>query len=382
MLPLKNSDSNLQRIKKARVNVRANEPVKAIARMMMTACYVAAVIFDILLFVPRVVAGKLSPVKRPPAPPERYNMDPEEEAALKQAIEDSLEACSQRHQWYLTADCKKRTLDRTFRYYCRSKRYYAPVLLLWADYLLKKASLEKRKLCFLARDGIPPYEVAKILLKKYPERYPETTEDHCKLLWISREVVDRAYGKEKKYKKSILKRYLRQVGIDDADTWLYIDTGCTASRRHKILDMLGLDFYNTTFIYEFLTSRNSTINGFLDSNSYALPGICFPMAKQANYWLEDTHQTNKKRARTLLPRGDRLVPSSEVVDNGTHGDLIGEMTDNPEEFMLRKWSFRSLLDFAHDTDPHECVFEEARARLNYVLLEIQKGNMETYLTHN
>jgi hypothetical protein len=83
-----------------------------------------------------------------------------------------------------------------------------------------------------------------------------------------------------------------------------------------------------------------------------------------------------------LRRGDLLVPSSDVVDNGTPGDLIGEMTDDPEEFMLRKWSFRSLIDFAHDTDPHECVFEEARARLNHVLMEIQKGNIETYLTHN
>lgn len=167
---------------------------------------------------------------------------------------------------------------------------YVPVLVEWIKNLLIRAKRENLHLVFLARDGIPPFEVARIV----QERNPEFSSIGISCVYLSRTVVSDS--------QENLQHYLEQQSFvreakDEGKNLLFLDLGFVGSMIPKIqkaLNAVGISNDPNQEInrisFEFLISASDRVHGYVGNLSSLLSSVRSAGKNRGIYWVEDTHQ--------------------------------------------------------------------------------------------
>ena len=259
---------------------------------------------------------------------------------------------------------KCRMISHVASSYVRSKKIYGPVVRLWVEHLLQRANTNQRKLVFMARDGIPPYLVAKELMKKkeYQEKYPNLVgEKQIVLGYFSRKLIANAKKNEENTK--LLQEYLTdELGIRAGDACLFVDLGFEGSMVEPIRelaqpiilpndcdakemsddDSLNHPSMKELFQFEFLISiRSDRASGFLASEHRQLQSVPFAGGNIGVHWLEDSHQGNVKSPNALIKcaRDGHIYPN--VLEPGN------EQLEEPKgsfQQVLREFNQRAIMD--------------------------------------
>lgn len=278
------------------------------------------------------------------------------------------------------------------KHYTLSKQYYSPAILMWVDVLLQHADLSGKKLVFLARDGNNLHEVSKILIEKdRTNKYGEIDESKVILAWLSR-----ASALDASKKGDFLPRYFKQLGIEENDELLMVDTGCTGSMKTNVRPMVknGME-------WQFSVSRNPAIHGFWDHADFSMQALAFvrlPKSHQdvwanspqiANNWVEDAHQGDFLSAAEFVEdkKHNVIYPSPSYVlhedqsEKGYHLELGKSPVTNKEELLVsltREIGYRSVVDFARETNVEDLgmSYDQIKRNLNDLLTRIKKGEID------
>lgn len=277
-------------------------------------------------------------------------------------------------RFLLTPEQKQTCILKAMATYATSHHYYGPVVTEWAESLLDTALLERRKLIFLARDGIAPYKAACLLKSALAPKY-----DHVELqlVYVSRtltytsillddkisssdEQVKEYVQRQKKRDPHILRKYLiQECHLKRNDRCLFVDVGFTGSLINPIvtqLEQLGISIR-----FNFLISHTSIrkvkeakheAKGFLAHNvSNPLEVVNKSGGNPAVHWIEDTHQSTLLSPKLLVEREDgKIVPARVMKENNDLiiKELFGEnpqiCRDNPEEFLVKTYGLRGVSD--------------------------------------
>lgn len=284
---------------------------------------------------------------------------------------------------------KAEIIEKVAGHYLLSMQYYAPAVAQWMDVLLQHAQINEKKLVFLARDGIVFHQVAEILLERQAAKYGNYPKEQMKVAWLSRKSAQDATKRG-----DLATRYLKQLGINETEPLIFVDTGMTGTIQKNIAQLIP-----NVIESQFSVSRNPIINGFWDHSDFSLQALSFivlpsdhPEAwandpKNANDWLEDTHRGNYISADRLeddLENGLIYpVPSMEVRNEGTEKRLVVKETaigDDIElsDHLIREFGRIAVIDYAREVSFDDSIFnyDEIKINFNDLLTRIQKGEME------
>jgi hypothetical protein len=297
--------------------------------------------------------------------------------------------------------------------YGTSLKHYAPLLIEWVESLLDTAVLENRKLIFLARDGIPPYEAALILKAKNKARYGTLS---ISLLHLSRTLVYFATQKEdkisladsvvKEYALSLpardpelLKKYINQeTGLKEGDKCLFVDIGFAGSMIPFILNQCP--DIDAKFCFLISHTKSTRIEryrawGFLaHSEDRPLEPVNKAGKNPAVHWLEDTHQFIFKSPKILIQTQKGLKPATVKKRDGgfVTKEIFGEpprtCRKNGEQFLVKWFGFKALIDAVKDAknSPHpleawRVATEERRGLVAGFLSQLHSGQRLPLIKH-
>lgn len=281
----------------------------------------------------------------------------------------------------LSKDAKDKMIRQVAQHYLLTMQYYSPAIVLWIHSLLLHAKESNKKLVFLARDGIVFYDVAKILLEKNREKYGNYPEEHLIVAWLSRKS-----SKDLETRGDLAQRYFKQLGIEEHEPIILVDTGVTGSIKRNLSKLINNDLEA-----QFSISRNPAIYGFWDNSDFTIQAIALiilPSTHQdawvndppvGNRWLEDTHRGNfigAERFEEDLENGVIYpYPSMEMRNNHL---VLKEVAVNSEsdlcDFLIREFGRRAVTDFAlSDADAEKLDYEQIKRNLNDLLTRIQRG---------
>lgn len=285
---------------------------------------------------------------------------------------------------------KKEIVEKVTKHYLQTMQYYAPVVALWMDVLIQHVQINDKKMVFLARDGIAFYETAKILLQRQPEKYGGYSQEQMKMAWFSRKSAQDAsvHG-------DLAARYLKQLGIEEEESLIFVDISLTGSIQKKISELITNPIES-----QFSVSRNPFINGFWDQAAdFSLPALSFivlppehPEAwvndpQSANKWMEDTHRGNYMSAERFVDDQENgliyPVPSMEIINEGAEKRLVLKETTigndvELQDYLIREFGYQAILDFARETsfDDKNFNYDEIKINFNDLLTRIQKGEAD------
>jgi hypothetical protein len=222
--------------------------------------------------------------------------------------------------------------------YAVTNSHLAPVLLDWTKSLFIRAKEENLRLVFMARDGLGPYKMARILQKEKPE----FASIPVSYVYLSRKVV--AGSKEK------LSRYLLQEGISpDAlknnQRFLFVDIGFLGSMIptiRKALSDIGVpsdpESVENKVDFEFCVSTGKGAHGFVGNLRSVLPSVTSAGQNRGVYWIEDTHQgVIESPSELIIGANGKLVPNS--VEKG-----ISCKDSNELDYLCKKVALEALKD--------------------------------------
>ncbi len=312
-------------------------------------------------------------------PPERQVIEKRHFDRLA-AIENMISHEMERFNIELSEVAKGEMISKVAQHYLLTMQYYSPAIILWIDSLLLHARESNKKLVFLARDGIVFHDVAKILLEKESEKYSGYPADHLIVAWLSRKS-----SKDLESRGDLAQRYLKQLGIDEHEPIILVDTGVTGSIKRSLSKIVNNDLEA-----QFSLSRNPAIYGFWDNSDFTIQAIALILLppthqdswvndpQNANRWLEDTHRGNFVGAErfeddcesgTIYP-----VPSMKMEDNQVIlNEVAVESESDLSDFLIREFGRRAITDFALDANPEELDYDDIKRNLNDLLTRIQKG---------
>lgn len=194
----------------------------------------------------------------------------------------------------------------------RAQKVYAPVVRNWVDHLLETANRDSKKLVFMARDGIPFYEVAKELMKRndYKQRFPKMAEEGAIVLGhFSRKVV--AHANSSYANQEIFREYIKQLKIKDSDSCIFIDVGFSGSMIKPIQDLLP----KVSIDFQFLVATSDKAKGFLSSPQNPLSHLKIAANNMGVRWLEETHHGILASATQLVKGKDGLIYPNSLYPN-------------------------------------------------------------------
>lgn len=220
----------------------------------------------------------------------------------------------------LSEDDKREVIKDTFELYEVAKEIVGPVVIGFADELLRESA--GKKIMFAARDGIGALMAAQKLLERFPEEYPGVTKEDLLYPYLSRKVVR---GTE----PSELTEYLRQCGVEDpnspvimADTGMY---GTVVGTLKRIVPKIET---------RYLISRNPSIPGYADDVSGQMSS------------LRDTYGNPPSLAFIEDTFSGRMSSASKLIraEDGTLNPDIEQDPYPPAELMLRKYALSAIED--------------------------------------
>lgn len=266
--------------------------------------------------------------------------------------------------------------------YSRSRDVYAPVALLWVNYLLQKAQANNQKIVFMARDGTAPYKLALNIMKetKYQEKYPEMlTEGRIVMGYFSRKVVNSSYANPEG--KKLFKQYMHEeLGIRPADKCMFVDIGFEGSMIDKITDMASAltdndEACKVEVEFEFLLSLTNKAKGFLADVDNQLASVPSAGANLGIQWLEDSHHGVINSPQSLIKsENGRVYPDTFTAINKD------TCINQPVDFLLRKFSQRAITT-ANEKYGDDVDFSAAKIKFNETIERIKNNQLWLYITH-
>lgn len=223
--------------------------------------------------------------------------------------------------------------------YASSYMNYSPVVIEWVHSVLETAmaSVPPKRVVFLARDGIAPYEVAKILQQKHPKKYSKVP---LSLLYISRKVKD--WATENETNKKLFIEYVKQEGLKFNEKCLFIDVGFLGSMIQPVKQMLKDLTPDIQFGY--LVSHTQEAHGFMANMEVKLESVKAAGNNAAVRWLEDTHQGVKNSA-TKLTKDEKGIIHPYIINKKGHSTCKEE---NPKSYLYKYFGLKAVIDGAND----------------------------------
>ncbi len=255
----------------------------------------------------------------------------------------------------------------------RSQRVYGPIVREWVDHLLEKASQNGNKLVFMARDGLPYYEVAKRLMEtaEYKEKFPSLTRDGSIVLgYFSRNVVKSADGSNEG--REIFRRYIaEELHIQPGDRCIFCDIGFSGSMVKPIRDLIP----DVQVEFNFLVATSNRAEGYLGNPSKPLPHLETAASNMGVRWLEESHHGNIASATKLIVddqghvRPDTLSPKKVRFDEKFS-----------QAYLIRKFCLRSLIDSAVQLGPlSKQEVEKARELFSQTIGAIKDNRLPLFV---
>lgn len=285
---------------------------------------------------------------------------------------------------------REKYINQALSVYSSSYEHFAPVVLDWAHSLLETAASTEppQRLIFMARDGTAPYKVAKLLKKKYPEKYGKVPLTH---VYTSRELV--GWSMENDQNKEMFRKYLTQNGLKQGESVIFVDVGFEASKKPDIESMLKPITENIQF--SFLISINKKVNGFVADYDNRLEAI--PRAGQnlAVHWLEDTHQKVVNSPTHLVECESGIVrPNTKagVKEKGEPPKTIGKKPNGqtkyekltckeklPKSYFFKLLGFKAIMDYAAKSGPTPFLEDKTIAIANRKATPAQVKALDQFL---
>ncbi|QQS21579.1 hypothetical protein IPM09_03565 [Candidatus Saccharibacteria bacterium] len=239
-------------------------------------------------------------------------------------------------------------VSQAFELYLKTKEFVAPVIVGFADELLREAG-DTKQIVFAARDGLGPYVAAQALRQKFPDYY-KTMPEKLSYAYFTRKLMRNSTTEE-------IREYVTGLGINPDEPTLVADIGMFGSIQYEIARC----FADAELRY--LISRNWSIPGYLDDGSEmqmrALDkGI---MGNPVVHFMEDTFSGPTGSASRLVRQGDKLVPD---VEYGVY---------EPKELLKRVYAIKAFEDYVaeYDQPPRPGAALEANAKLDEFLCNVQ-----------
>lgn len=283
--------------------------------------------------------------------------------------------------------------NRALSTYASSKLNYAPVVVDWAHSILETAKGFAPKdqthapvrVVFMARDGIPVYEIAKILQKKFT-KYQDIP---LSLLFVSRKVI--AWAKESELNKQMVADYAKQEGIETDQKCLFIDIGFTGSMIEPIKNILAPITKDVQFGY--LVSHTQNAKGFMANMEVPLESVRAAGQNPAVHWLEDTHQGVKNSATKLYKEEDGKIYPDLKDKNGEETCK----TSSDKSYLYKHFGMKAILDGGEEcntTTPYltgqdesyvpnqwQNASEKSKEQFNEFLMKLFTGQRKSFAKH-
>lgn len=361
----------------------ANSAKKAIIGVAFVVCTIATAVFSLVILPYRIYQWNRSGFLD-----SDYNLlTPQEKKALYDRIKTYIDEREIKGVLKYSPTEKEEITKKIMSYYARSSHYYGPVAVAWTDYLLEKANTSKKKLIFMARDGIVPYRMAREMMKmeKFQKKFPNLVgDDQIKLAYLSRKVVKQA--KESVENTAVFQKYIKQLGIVHGDQCIFVDIGFTGSMIDPIRKMLpGVDLE-----FEFLISHGEQANGFIYSHndprleksefqqlptiqsiSYAGAGCNF-----ATHWLEDSHQGVEESAASLVEVNGKIYPNTRIPGKEEYVSPPGSL-----DYLLRRWSQKSVIESYKKYPPENIDKKDVIKQFDELLTRIAHSELPLLIKH-
>lgn len=225
---------------------------------------------------------------------------PEEKTVAKSEVEQYFQKHAA-HFSTLSVKAKEELSKQIVSQCARSRKVYAPIVRNWVDHLLETANREAKKLVFMARDGIPFYEVAKELMKRedYQKKYPKLTEEGMIVLGhFSRKVIANADSSDAN--RNIFKQYIQQLKIKDSEPCIFLDIGFSGSMVNPIRALLP----KNPIDFQFLIATTDKAKGFLSNPQNQLSHLATAASNMGVRWLEESHHGTLSSATELVKGED------------------------------------------------------------------------------
>lgn len=319
----------------------------------------------------------------------------------------------------ITTKEKQQIILKAMATYATSHAHYGPLVSEWAKSLLDTAVIEKRKLIFLARDGLAPYLAAGILKTLYDPLYNDVD---LSLIYISRSVAHSSTLKDDKISSSdaiigdyvqtlkhrdpyLLRKYiLQETGMSQNDRCIFVDVGFSGSVINPItsqLEELGIDMQ-----FNYLISHTTTrkvkkekylAKGFLADNEHRpLSVVDKAGGNPAVHWIEDTHQWVIESPKILTVNDTGKVVPAKVTTNDeafqVH-ELLGPNPQTckhkPEEYVIKTFGLKGVLSAVRAHSRADCdtmvawksASEERRAHFSAFLSTLHTNQRALLIKH-
>jgi hypothetical protein len=262
--------------------------------------------------------------------------------------------------------------------YAMSYSHYAPVIFEWASSLLQRATQDNLHLVFVARDGLPPFEVAQIL----KETNPEFAHVETSYVYISRKIV---IGPKEALIQYLLQQSFVREAKNQEKKLLFIDIGFQGTIIPSIRSALqrsGISDISNQVNFEYLISCTKEAHGFASNPTKPLPIFYSPKACWAIHWMEDAHQG-------LIESPEALVknPITHQYEPDTVLEQRTCRTSNPLDYLGKCVAQWALCDFAQQNARSairvrgSTLDEEKRQQFNTILTDWATHRF-SYLSHN
>ena len=240
---------------------------------------------------------------------------------------------------------QREAISQAFELYLATKANVAPVIVGFADNLLRTA--DGRQIIFAARDGLGAFEAAKVLLERFGDQYAAAPDDLV-FAYLTRKIVQ---GTD----EAKLGTYLEQSGIRDMEAPLIIaDIGMYGTI------MYGLERVLPQAEAHYLISRNPDIDGYADDGrTKRMDSFDTIIGNPAVHFMEDTFSGLTSSPSSLEDHDGVLVPN--FVENAFE----------PQELLKRKYAIQAIVDCVVTIEhiPTEAERESAIEVLDEFLLD-------------
>lgn len=279
--------------------------------------------------------------------------------------------------------------------YASTYNNYGPVVLEWMHATLERAVATNSQLVFMARDGLGPSKVAKLLKAKYPEKYGSV---EISVLYFSRAVtID---WSSKGNNLEMAREYATQQGIKKDKNAIFVDVGYEGSMIEKVKEIMSPI---CTIEFSYLISFNEKqARGFMlqtplnemekgaESGFKSIPHRCAGQ-NPSTYWLEDTHvgvlNTSDRLFRgidgKIRPCAKMGIPAKKeqapVMANGKYVKSTCKES-NPKSYLYKRLGFKAIVDYARDHAAEKTPYlQGASPEVNRTMSEANKAAFDTFM---
>jgi hypothetical protein len=282
--------------------------------------------------------------------------------------------------------------------YATTQQYYAPIVYKWALDLLQRAKNENTHLVFLARDGLPAYEMVKLIQENQPEDYKDVPIHY---MYISRKIVDHhANSKAEIHLSDYIKQELLspekaaqdKAKVPSSDSikqqplspenakeskFLFIDIGFAGSMIERIkTQAVEAGIPEEKISFEYFISHTPQAKGFLGAGSQTINSVKSAGRNRCVHWLEDTHQGVISSSAFLVKENNKILPFtlSKECKKGTC------KSRNELDYLCKKTALEALKDFARDQQRNPQFIPANHEKFDDWLLETKRNRM-LYVDH-